>query len=57
MVGDTAYDVGTYRQTLALPGGGTVNDSGKYSVILKWSGGEWKIAYLLYDSDAPPPAR
>jgi uncharacterized protein (TIGR02246 family) len=52
-VDDTAYDVGTYRQTLSLPAGGTVNDSGKYSVILKRSGGEWKIAYLIFNSDSP----
>jgi uncharacterized protein (TIGR02246 family) len=53
VIGDTAYDVGTYQQTLTLPNGGTVSNSGKYSVILKRAGGEWKIAYLIYDSDSP----
>ena len=52
-LGETAYDVGTYRQTLSLGAGGTVNVSGKYSVILKRSGGEWKVAYLIFNSDSP----
>jgi uncharacterized protein (TIGR02246 family) len=54
--GDTAYDVGTYKQTLAVGPGRKVDDSGKYSVILKRTGGEWKIAYLIYNSDFPPKA-
>jgi ketosteroid isomerase-like protein len=53
VLGETAYDVGTYRQTLSLGADGTVNISGKYSVILKRSGGEWKIAYLIFNSDSP----
>ena len=31
VLGDTAFDVGTYRQTLSLGAGGTVNVSGKYT--------------------------
>ena len=60
VLGDTAFDVGTYRQTLSLGGDNTVNLSGKYSVILKRSGGELKIAYLIFNSDSPskiPPLR
>jgi len=53
VIGDTAYDVGTYRQTLKLAGGGTVNHTGRYRVILRRTGGEWKIAYLIYTDDAP----
>jgi uncharacterized protein (TIGR02246 family) len=53
VVGETAYDVGTYRQTLALGTGGTVNVSDKYSVILRRSGGGLKIAYLIFNSDSP----
>jgi len=52
--GDAAYDVGTYRQTLLIRPGQTVEDAGKFSVILKRTGGEWKIAYLIFDSDLPP---
>lgn len=53
VLGETAYDVGTYKQTLSLSAGSTVNLSGKYSVILKRSGAEWKIAYLIFNSDSP----
>ena len=53
VLGDTAFDVGTYKQTLSLGPDGTMNLSGKYSVILKRSGGEWKIAYLIFNSDSP----
>src|SRR6187431_3234403 len=36
VVGDTAYDIGTYKQTLmAQKGGGMVEDKGKYIVLLK----------------------
>ena len=30
-----------------------MNISGKYSVILKRSGADWKIAYLIFNSDSP----
>jgi ketosteroid isomerase-like protein len=52
--GETAYDVGTYKQTLAVAPGHTVDDMGKYSVILKRAGSEWKIAYLIFNSDLSP---
>ena len=53
--GDIAYDVGTYRQSLTPAGSTTpVNDSGKYTVILKRSAGAWKVAYAIYNSDQPP---
>ncbi len=58
VLGDTAFDVGTYKQTLSL-GNGTVNASGKYTVVLKRSDGDWKIAYLIFNGDSPskmPPA-
>jgi ketosteroid isomerase-like protein len=54
--GETAYDVGTYIQTLTVGPGQRVNDSGKYSVILKRAGGEWRIAYLIFNSDLPAHA-
>jgi len=59
VLGDTAFDVGTYKQTLSL-GNGTVNASGKYTAILKKSDGDWKIAYLIFNGDSaskvPPTA-
>jgi uncharacterized protein (TIGR02246 family) len=56
--GDVAYDVGTYLQRLSLPDGKTIDDVGKYIVILKRTQGEWKIAYSTYNGDsstAPMP--
>jgi uncharacterized protein (TIGR02246 family) len=52
--GDTAYDVGTYNQSLTPAGGAPVSDSGKYVVLLKKAGGAWKVAYAIYNSDSPP---
>jgi uncharacterized protein (TIGR02246 family) len=54
VLGDSAYDVGTYKVTTLAGPGRSVQDSGKYSVILKRSGREWKIAYLIFNSDLPP---
>jgi uncharacterized protein (TIGR02246 family) len=51
--GDVGYDVGTYRQTLTSPSG-PIEDTGKYTVILKRAGGAWKVAYAIYNSDRPP---
>ena len=53
--GDRAYDVGTYQQSVT-PKGATsaVTDSGKYTVILKRVGGDWQVAYAIYNSDQPP---
>jgi uncharacterized protein (TIGR02246 family) len=57
-VGDTGYDVGTYQQSMTPTGGAAMEDSGKYIVILKRSGGNWKVAYAIYNSDRPaPPAK
>jgi len=50
--GDTAYDVGTYTQRLSTPGG-IVDDTGKYVVMLKRTGGDWKVAYSIHNSDRP----
>jgi uncharacterized protein (TIGR02246 family) len=57
VLGDTAYDVGTYKQTLmAMKGGAMIEDKGKYLVVLKKQGADWLIAYAIYNSDNPPPA-
>ncbi len=48
--GDTAYDVGTYTQRLSTSDG-MVDDTGKYIVMLKRTGGDWKIAYAIHNSD------
>ena len=51
--GEVAFDIGTYKQDLSTPGG-VVEDTGKYTAILKRTGGEWMVAYLIYNSDFPP---
>ena len=52
--GDIGYDVGTYRRTMSGGPGGLVEAVGTFVVILKRSGGEWKIAYITYTCDCPP---
>ena len=57
VLGDTAYEAGTYKQTLmAMKGGAMVEDKGKYLVVLKKQGADWLIAYAIYNSDNPVPA-
>ena len=53
--GDIGYDVGTYTQTVS-DGKESMNDAGKYTVIVKRVGGDWKVAYAIYNSDSRPPA-
>lgn len=55
--GDTAYDVGTYQQSITPAGGQPITDTGKYVVIAKRTAGAWRIAYVIYNSDRPsrPP--
>ena len=58
VVGDTAYDVGTYRQTMTAPGAASpIEDAGKYVAILKRSGAEWQAAYVIYNSDRDATGR
>ena len=55
---DTAYEVGSYKQSLmAQKTGGMVDDTGKYIVLLKKdaSSGNWLITHSIYNSDNPPP--
>jgi uncharacterized protein (TIGR02246 family) len=58
VAGDTAYDVGTYKQQLmAQTSGGIFDDKGKYVVLLKKdASGNWWITHAIYNSDLPPPA-
>ena len=53
IAGDVAYYVGTSTQQLRLPDGKTVTDVGKHIAILKRIQGEWKLAYLIFNSDVP----
>jgi uncharacterized protein (TIGR02246 family) len=57
--GDTAYDVGAYKQSLmAMKGGAVIDDHGKYVVLLKKdASGNWWITHAIYNSDVPLPAQ
>ncbi len=50
--GDMALDRGTYRLTVA-PGGTTQTDTGKYVVVWRKIGREWKAAADIFNSDLP----
>jgi len=55
--GDTAYEVGVYKQSLmAMQGGGMTEDQGKYIVLMKKdASGNWAITHSIYNSDKPAP--
>ena len=50
--GDMALDRGTYSLTVA-PGGSTQTDTGKYVVVWRKIGGDWKAAADIFNSDLP----
>jgi len=49
---DMALDRGTYRLAVA-PGGKAQTDTGKYVVVWRKVGGEWKAAADIFNSDLP----
>ena len=57
VIGDTAYDVGTYKQGLmSQKGGPQIDDTGKYIVLLKKdASGNWWVTHSISNSDLPPP--
>lgn len=50
--GDMALDRGTYSLTIA-PDGTSQTDTGKYVVVWRKIGGEWKAAADIFNSDLP----
>ena len=50
--GDMALDRGTYDLKIA-PGGTAKTDTGKYVVVWRKIGGEWKAAADIFNSDLP----
>ena len=50
--GDMALDRGTYSLTIA-PVGTTQTDTGKYVVVWRKIGREWKVAADIFNSDLP----
>jgi uncharacterized protein (TIGR02246 family) len=51
--GDMALDRGTYKLRIALKGTAQ-NDTGKYVVVWRKIGGEWKAAADIFNSDLQP---
>lgn len=51
--GDVAYDIGTYSLAFTSDQG-PVQDLGKYVVVWKKVGGEWKVAADIFNSNGPP---
>lgn len=54
-MGDMAADVGPYQMSFDGPSG-PVNETGKYHVVWRKTGAEWKIASESWNSDQPVPA-
>src|SRR4051794_36086429 len=52
--GDMALDRGTYQLTVLAPSGKPQRDTGKYVVVWRKAGGEWKAAADIFNSDLPP---
>ena len=50
--GDMALDRGTYQLKIA-PNGTAMTDTGKYVVVWRKIGGEWKAAADIFNSDLP----
>ena len=50
--GDMALDRGTYKLAIA-PKGTAQSDTGKYVVVWRKVGGEWKAAAEIFNSDLP----
>lgn len=55
-IGDTACEIGQYTLKIQPPGGEAVTDIGKYVVIWKREGGDWKLAVDIWNTNSPLPA-
>jgi len=53
--GDLAYVAGTYTISGKSPAGAAFEDRGKYVEVWKRSGGVWRMATDIFNSDLPPP--
>ena len=53
--GDLAFEAGTYTFGIKPKTGDAMTDTGKYIVVLKKEGSEWKISHDIFNSDMPPP--
>jgi uncharacterized protein (TIGR02246 family) len=53
--GDLAFEAGTYTLAIKPKTGQPMTDTGKYIVVLKKEGPDWKISHDVFNSDLPPP--
>jgi uncharacterized protein (TIGR02246 family) len=52
--GAMGFEAGTATVTVKTPGG-VIKDTSKYVVVFRRTDTGWKMAYDIYNSDAPPP--
>src|SRR5262249_7237071 len=52
--GDLAYGRGRYTLSMQPPGGAPVTDVGKYVVVYRRQGGQWRAVADIFNSDHPP---
>lgn len=52
---DTAYEVGFATVHIRLPDGQAIQDPGKYVVVWKRQGADWKVVVDMFNSDTPQP--
>lgn len=53
--GELGYSTGAYQMTFKDPNGKVIEDHGKYVTVWKKQGGQWKVAYDIFNSDLSPP--
>ena len=52
--GELAYEIGQFTLLTQGDGGDIVAGAGKYVVVWKLQGGEWRLAVDIWNSDTPP---
>jgi ketosteroid isomerase-like protein len=53
--GDLAFEAGSYALSVKPKTSQPMSDTGKYIVVLKKDGADWKISHDIFNSDLPPP--
>ena len=51
--GDLAFEMGTFTFGMKPKTGPPANDTGKYIVVLRKEGNDWKISHDIFNSDLP----
>jgi len=53
--GDLAVETGRYEASITPKGAGAIKDNGKYVVVWRKIGGQWKIVRDMFSTDLPAP--